>query len=389
MITKKELEELIARSRSFESEWKGIVDGFKESFRPKFDIEVRNQSDVVLKSEKPELVFIYHDDRGGVPREVSVSTLNGHILSTGERRALYILCMMFEVRVRMLSGEDTVLVLDDIADSFDYKNKYAIIEYLYDLSVDYSNNIYMIILTHNYDFFRALRARCQMHYHTSPKVFTARRSHGEITLEGGVHTKEFERLKSEASRGSTRAFFSLIPLARNLVEYQQGEKSEDYTLFTKVMHNKQDSAAVTVAQIVQAVEKNIAGVCLSMHSSADSIQEKIITEADKVQSDGQDGRLEDKIVLALGIRLYAEKYIKYIYGQDGIPLKDAKGQQTGRWYAKYVKDYPKSEAIATLKLVNIVTPETLHINMFMYEPIIDMDIDELKDLYSKVAKLPQ
>jgi hypothetical protein len=381
-----ELDELIERSRSYESEWKNIVKTFKEGFRPKFDIQVRNQEDVVLKKDKPELVFIYEDDRGGTPKEVPVQFLNEHIFSTGERRALYILCMMFEVRVRMTSGQDTVLVLDDIADSFDYKNKYAIIEYLYDLSVDYENNIYMIVLTHNYDFFRSLRMRCQMKFHTSPKVFLARRSKGEITLNGHVYTDEFMRLK-QLTATSTRAFLSLIPLARNIIEYSDGHQSPDYILLTNVMHNKEVSKAITVDQVIKSIQASLAGVTLNSHASTKSAQAAIIEEADKILSDGQDDHLEDKIILAMAIRIRAERYMKEVYIQDSKALADENGEQTGRWYAQFVRDYSSNKSISTLKLVNIVTPETLHINSFMYEPIIDMSIDELRALYENVKLL--
>ena len=34
--------------------------------------------------------------------------------------------------------------------------------------------------------------------------------------------------------------------------------------------------------------------------------------------------------------------------------------------------------------VNIMTPENIHLNSFMYEPILDMDISELLNLYQKV-----
>ncbi len=383
-----ELDELITRSKSYESEWKNVVESFKASFRPKFDIKVINKEDVVLKSKKPELVFIYHDDRGGIPKEVPVQMLNEHIFSTGERRALYILCMMFEIKVRMKTGKETVLVLDDIADSFDYKNKYAIIEYLYDLSVDHTNNIYLIALTHNYDFFRSLRVRCQMRFHTSPKVFISSRNRGVINLNGNVHTDEFRRLK-ELSSGNMRAFLSLIPLARNIIEYRDGHHAIAYTLLTDVMHNKVASLGITVDQVITVIQSNLTGVNLNNHVSTDPIQDKVIAEADIARSDGQDDRLEDKIILALGIRLRAERHIKHAYVQDGKTLNDANREQTGTWYAQFLADYPSSSSIPTLKLVNIITPETLHINAFMYEPIIDMHIDELKELYGDACTLPQ
>ena len=42
--------------------------------------------------------------------------------------------IIFEVEVRKNLKHETLFVVDDIADSFDYKNKYAIIEYLKDIS---------------------------------------------------------------------------------------------------------------------------------------------------------------------------------------------------------------------------------------------------------------
>lgn len=45
------------------------------------------------------------------------------------------------------------------------------------------------------------------------------------------------------------------------------------------------------------------------------------------------------------------------------------------------------EAIKILSEVNIMTPENIHFNSFMYEPILDMDITELLNLYQKVKKL--
>lgn len=53
-----------------------------------------------------------------------------NVLSQGEKRALYILNIIFEIEARKELDQKTILIIDDIADSFDYKNKYAIIEYL-------------------------------------------------------------------------------------------------------------------------------------------------------------------------------------------------------------------------------------------------------------------
>src|SRR5690606_33223166 len=83
-----------------------------------------------------------------------------------EKRALYLLNFIFEVEARKLANQETLFIIDDVADSFDYKNKHAIVQYLEDLSKN--GNFYQIILTHNFDFFRTLannfvhRERCLM-----------------------------------------------------------------------------------------------------------------------------------------------------------------------------------------------------------------------------------
>ena len=56
------------------------------------------------------------------------------VLSQGKRRALYLLNIIFELEKIKATGKECVLIINDIADSFDYKNKYVIIEYFYELA---------------------------------------------------------------------------------------------------------------------------------------------------------------------------------------------------------------------------------------------------------------
>ena len=73
--------------------------------------------------------FRYKD---GQQKVIEKSTLM-QVLSTGERKALYVLQVIFEVERRIKDNVETLVVVDD-ADSFDYNNKYAIIQYLKDIS---------------------------------------------------------------------------------------------------------------------------------------------------------------------------------------------------------------------------------------------------------------
>ena len=78
-----------------------------------------------------------------------------------KRRAMYLLYILFDLealqRKAVQGNGKYLIILDDIADSFDYKNKYAIIEYLADVTKN--EHIDTLILTHNFDFYRTVTSR--------------------------------------------------------------------------------------------------------------------------------------------------------------------------------------------------------------------------------------
>ena len=51
------------------------------------------------------------------------------------------------------------------------------------------------------------------------------------------------------------------------------------------------------------------------------------------------------------------------------------------------KQFDSSESLSVLNEVSIMTPENIHLNSFMYEPLLDMDVVELLDLYSRIKML--
>lgn len=379
---KDELRSLIEASRELATEWKKVVEDFKVSFRPPFDMAVKNQEDVVLKQDRPVIVIKYIDDRGGVEREIAAAVLYHQVLSKGERRALYILCVMFELHMRKLSGNESLVVFDDIADSFDYRNKYSIIEYLHSISYDCSNNIYMILLTHNYDFFRALRMRCSIQWNTSPKALEAHRERGDIKLKGGVHTDEFKRIRGLSS-SDINAMLTLIPLVRNIVEYRD---HGDFDVLTSILHIKSSSASVSMTDVCDIIEKNLSSLNLSSHKDSTSAQQKILDTAESIIGSANDS-MEHKVILSMATRIKAEAYMKARFLADGKTLLED-NYQTGRWTESFCVEYPNEIKVQkVLRLVNIVTPELLHVNAFMYEPIIDMSIQEVAKTYNSVKAL--
>ena len=95
--------------------------------------------------------------------------------------------------------------------------------------------------------------------------------------------------------------------------------------------------------------------------------------------------LENKIVLSIAIRLEAEKFLKSILIANNVDLTTS-NNQTRDWSNK-AKNYLNDEQHRIINEVNLMTPESIHLNSFMYEPIIDMSNWTLKQLYKKVLYL--
>lgn len=55
---------------------------------------------------------------------------------------------------------------------------------------------------------------------------------------------------------------------------------------------------------------------------------------------------------------------------------------------RFRSDFPfEANAISLLEQVNLMTPENIHLNSFMYEPILDMAPEHLKTLYTEVKQI--
>ena len=91
--------------------------------------------------------------------------------------------------------------------------------------------------------------------------------------------------------------------------------------------------------------------------------------------------------MSIAIRLKAERFMKSkITDHVFITGLDSTLNQTWALFKKYVEEFNnEKESIDILKKVNLMTPENIHINSFMYEPILDMGDDELKVLYKTVS----
>ena len=185
-----------------------------------------------------------------------------------------------------------------------------------------------------------------------------------------------------------RVFISLIAFVRNLVEYSDPVNCPDYITLTSCLHLKDESSKLSANDILAIYVKKISSL---QNKEIDFGAENIIqliykTAEDIVKSQDIDEiLLQNKISLAIAIRLKAEEYL--ISKLQGFDILGITANQTQVLSKEYRTRYPLSEALSTINKINLMTPENIHINAFMYEPLIDMSIQHLINLYIDVSNL--
>ncbi len=378
---KSEIEEIITEAKAQETDWKEVINIFNARFFVPFKLRVGNQEDVILKGSIPVVEFTFKDKDSGESVPVKEDHLR-KVLSSGERRALYILNMIFEVKAREKENQETLFIVDDIAESFDYKNKYAIIHYLKDISE--KPIFYQIILTHNFDFFRTIERRCVVSYENCLFCY---KTNNEIKLEEatGIRNPFINDWKDNLN--DSKKLIASIPFVRNIIEYTKGENNQDYEKITSLLHWKDDSENFLISDLKPIFENTIKNIDFPSSNLQDKVIDKIFQEADNCLSASEGINFENKIVLSIAIRLKAEKFMIDKINDPSF-VSSITSNRTFTLFKKY-EDNNRSrvENIKILEEVNLMTPENIHLNSFMYEPILDMSDQSLRDLYQRVKDL--
>ena len=116
--SKEKLTEILTKADAEQTKWENVLEIFNTRFSVPFRVAVENKADAVIGISSPQLVFYFDEQSNENEKKVEKSLLD-RVLSNGEKRALYILNIIFEVEARRESGIETLFVIDDIADSFD------------------------------------------------------------------------------------------------------------------------------------------------------------------------------------------------------------------------------------------------------------------------------
>jgi ABC-type hemin transport system ATPase subunit len=380
--------------------WKQALDVFNKRFSVPFKMKVVNLKSAIIGESIPQIEFSFQKDQRSV--SISRSRLEEiNTLSQGEKRALYLLNIIFDLEKIKASGESKLLIIDDIADSFDYKNKYAIIEYLYELSNE--SNIKMIILSHNYDFYRTISSRLSISRQC--RLFADKDTSKIVLVQEKYQNQPFDYWKENPNQIHVMA---LIPFVRNLAEFGKERyisgtgDNADYLMLTSLLHEKNNTHQIKFADILPLYDEYMG---INTFKSDIKLSDPVIQTLYSVCNTITYGNtaLEYKILLSIAIRHKAENFmiqkIKNYAGQlvwdkgritgnsiDFLNYVYNRGNQTRELMNGY-NQFGDNIARKIISEVNIMTPENIHLNSFMYEPILDMDIIELLNLYNQVKCL--
>ncbi|GMQ63521.1 hypothetical protein [Vallitalea maricola] len=384
---RKKLTDIVKLANEQSTTWNKVVTQFNERFsNMPFKLMVTNKDDVILKSELPAIAFKYEDR--GEETEVEEENLLRH-LSNGEKKALYLLNVIFEIQARKELNKDTFLIIDDLADSFDYRNKYAIIEYIKEI-VD--NEIFFpIILTHNFDFYRTVSSRIGI----QPSSNFVNKNEVAITLEHGQYTKNVFANWRNSVYNNDKIFLSSIAFVRNISEYIKGTDNIIYKNLTNLLHYKQVSSGEVKATediLVQDLfiwyntiwERKIENFTQNSSKKVVILLSEVAEQI--VNHETNSINIENKIVLSIAIRHMAEKYMINRINNNELVNGITRDQTRNlRNMINFNKDNPEDIKIEEIiERVLIITSENIHINSFMYEPIVDMSLEELINLYNSL-----
>lgn len=379
--------EIIKKAEKEGTDWDAVVEKYNKRFAVRLTLSVKNRPHALLGTKTPVLDYTFcdHDgDTAPIDRDRIPS-----ILSEGENRAFYMLNALFEIEARIRMRKETVIVIDDIADSFDYKNKHAITQYLKELS-DAHGFFHLVILTHNFDFFRTVCRRRIVEY---DRCYYVGKNGGDMHL---VPARSILDPLGDLVKHAdvAKKFVAAVPFARGIIGHTLTTEDKRYAALSSVLHCKARTDAIEAAEVQSILAETFPKAAKlksgPLFKPGKKMRDVIEAEAKRAASvaKGDPDRLdlEDKVILAVYIRVAAERFMLRRLGEE--PPDDV-GDSTYELAGKYKKLHGAADAAAldAIDRVVLIAPEIIHINAFMYEPILDMSADSLVRLYDDVRAL--
>jgi len=172
---------------------------------------------------------------------------------------------------------------------------------------------------------------------------------------------------------------------RNLIEYTKTKADLDYLTLTSLVHIKPDSGQIKQKQLDDIYDRLFGTSGKAWNSPDNLVIDDIDAEAHKCLGVASGVKFECKVVLSIAIRLAAERFMLAKINNPNLVFDDS---QTKELVEHFEARFPNDrKAITTLQSVLLMTPENIHLNAFMYEPIVDLSDEHLTKLYNEVKAL--
>jgi hypothetical protein len=370
------LSKIIDEANKTKETWNKVLEMYNSRFvSNKLDVSISNQVEAVLGLRPARFVKKIK----GTNIEATDSMLQR--FSSGEKRALVILSLMYEVA---LKGTDNfTLVLDDVADSFDYKNKYAIIECLKDFSN--KSNIQLVILTHNFDFYRSTKAAIGKKHLSN--LFAYKSDEGvNLLLANQGFFDDYSYFNDWKHNGCYPDYLALIPLVRNLAQLKEGGGSEEYSVLTTYLHYSPKVETIDFLPLQKPFSecgtKIVAPLEANYWETLGQTIDKMITTPPK-ETD-----LRSKVIFGIFIRLANDRFMwnKYKIANSSDPSVTSDFNQSRELF-ELVKGDLTPEENSIVQTAMTIAPSFIHLNSFMYEPLIDVGGEKMVEIASALLKL--
>lgn len=271
-----------------------------------------------------------------------------------------------------MKGEPFTIVLDDAVDSFDYKNKYGIIDYLVDANKD--PNIQLIVFTHNFDFYRS--SILAFGKGTTNQYFMYKNDNNDITFYDSKNKHyylEVCKFNDWKNTPTISQYFALIPFFRSTLQLESNSHNSDVQTIDEYLHYDDSLSSARDFTRLDTILKSKGCNLPSGVSVYDKFLEKLNAEVASIISAGiNETNLEEKITLGLYIRLFGERFLckKIVCALGTIPPTGIYSRTKDLLNYAISSNLLNESEIFLLTEANIISPSFLHANSFMYEPLI-------------------
>ncbi|QGS51984.1 hypothetical protein [Spiroplasma tabanidicola] len=409
-----EFNENIVNDKQYSTVWEKILDKFSSIIDLPFKIKITNKKNALLLKEVPIFEFVYEDEKVVNHNEDKVL----ETLSSGEKKALYFLKLLYKIEIAKKNNKEyeMVIILDDVIESFDYKNKYAILSYLNELIYkevpNVKNKIKLIIFSHNFDFIR----NCQSQFKAKSNTYMAVKNKDNKNIVLKNFFKGYSTLKNVDD--GLKLFKGWIDKARNIVDKQSTEYNEILIALLPVLRNinsikiKNDNSSIIKAlhyygdtSFSKIKWENLIDIFDDIkleidkayyNQNIETVAVEVSDELVKNERDDIYDSLLKKLTLSITIRLLLEKYMYKLTSNNSDEKSEKKkifANETGEIYSNLKNKYKANNKELPSEFKDVITSslrvinDHIHINSFMYEPLLDLDEELLSNLYKRVRNL--